>query len=46
MSEPSRRMLGRTDWPFVHQNPRDALRMGVNAGGNVGERLIAVGARH
>jgi ABC-type phosphonate transport system ATPase subunit len=36
----------RTDWAFVHQNPRDGLRMGVSAGGNVGERLMAVGARH
>ncbi|EIE49240.1 phosphonate C-P lyase system protein PhnK [Salipiger aestuarii] len=46
MSEPERRMLGRTDWAFVHQNPRDGLRMGVSAGANVGERLMAVGARH
>ncbi len=46
MSEAERRMLGRTDWAFVHQNPRDGLRMGVSAGGNVGERLMAVGARH
>jgi putative phosphonate transport system ATP-binding protein len=46
MSEPERRMLGRTDWAFVHQNARDGLRMGVSAGGNVGERLMAVGARN
>ena len=46
MSEPARRMLGRTDWAFVHQNARDGLRMGVSAGGNVGERLMAVGARN
>lgn len=46
MSEPERRMLLRTDWAFVHQNPRDGLRMNVSAGGNVGERLMAVGARH
>jgi putative phosphonate transport system ATP-binding protein len=46
MSEPERRMLGRTDWAFVHQNPRDGLRMGISAGGNVGERLMAVGARN
>jgi len=46
MREPERRMLGRTDWAYVHQNPRDGLRMGVSAGGNVGERLMAVGARH
>jgi putative phosphonate transport system ATP-binding protein len=46
MDEPERRRLSRTDWAFVHQNPRDGLRMGVTAGGNVGERLMAVGARH
>lgn len=46
MSEPERRMLARTDWAFVHQHARDGLRMGVSAGGNVGERLMAVGARH
>ena len=46
MTEPERRMLGRTDWAFVHQNPRDGLRMGVSAGGNVGERLMALGARN
>ncbi|SFA51412.1 putative phosphonate transport system ATP-binding protein [Paracoccus halophilus] len=46
MSERERRHLGRTDWAFVHQNPRDGLRLGVSAGGNVGERLMANGARH
>ena len=46
MSEAARRMLMRTDWGFVHQNPRDGLRMGVSAGANIGERLMAVGARH
>ena len=46
MGEAARRRLARTDWAFVHQNPRDGLRMGVSAGGNVGERLMAVGARH
>jgi len=46
MGEAARRLLHRTDWGFVHQNPRDGLRMGVSAGGNVGERLMAVGARH
>jgi len=46
MTEPERRMLSRTDWAFVHQHARDGLRMGVSAGGNVGERLMAVGARH
>tara|TARA_B100000427_G_scaffold29616_1_gene21667 strand:+ start:225 stop:998 length:774 start_codon:yes stop_codon:yes gene_type:complete len=46
MTEAERRMLMRTDWGFVHQNPRDGLRMGVSAGANVGERLMAVGNRH
>ena len=46
MGEPERRRLSRTEWAFVHQNPRDGLRMGVSAGGNVGEQLMAVGARH
>ena len=46
ISEPERRLLMRTDWGFVTQNPRDALRMGVSAGGNVGERLMVNGARH
>lgn len=46
MSEPERRVLSRTEWAYVHQNPRDGLRMGVTAGGNVGERLMAVGARN
>ena len=40
------RRLHRSDWGFVHQNPRDGLRMGVSAGGNIGERLMAAGARH
>jgi putative phosphonate transport system ATP-binding protein len=46
MTEAARRNLMRTAWGFVHQNPRDGLRMGVSAGGNIGERLMAVGARH
>ena len=46
MTEAERRRLMRSDWGFVHQNPRDGLRMGVSAGGNVGERLMALGARH
>ncbi|MFK8250528.1 phosphonate C-P lyase system protein PhnK [Ancylobacter terrae] len=41
-----RRALMRTDWGFVRQNPADGLRMAVSAGGNVGERLMAVGNRH
>lgn len=46
MSEPERRMLSRTDWAFIHQHAREGLRMGVSAGGNVGERMMSVGARH
>lgn len=46
LPEPRRRALARTEWGFVHQNPRDGLRMAVSAGGNVGERLMAAGARH
>ena len=45
-SEAERRLLARTDWGFVHQNPADGLRMAVSAGANVGERLMAVGERH
>ena len=46
LSEPARRLLMRTDWGFVHQNPRDGLRLAVSAGANIGERLMAVGDRH
>lgn len=46
LSEPERRLLMRTEWGIVRQNPRDGLRMSVSAGGNVGERLMAVGERH
>ena len=46
MPEPALRKLARTDWGIVHQNPRDGLRLGVTAGANVGERLMALGVRH
>ena len=46
MPAPALRALHRSDWGFVHQNPRENLRMGVTAGGNVGERLMAQGSRH
>ena len=46
MTEAARRRLARTEWGFVHQDARDGLRMAVSAGGNVGERLMAVGDRH
>jgi putative phosphonate transport system ATP-binding protein len=46
VAEAHRRLLMRTDWGFVHQVPREGLRMAVSAGGNIGERLMAAGARH
>jgi len=46
LSEAERRLLARTDWGFVHQNPAEGLRMNVSAGANVGERLMALGERH
>ena len=46
LPEATRRRLLRTEWGYVHQNPRDGLRMRVSAGGNIGERLMACGARH
>ena len=46
MSEPMRRFLFRTDWGYVHQDAQLGLRMGISAGGNVGERLMAVGSRN
>lgn len=46
ITESQRRLLLRTDWGIVHQHPRDGLRMGVSAGANIGERLMAIGERH
>jgi putative phosphonate transport system ATP-binding protein len=46
LGEGERRMFARTDWGFVHQDPRQGLRMNVSAGANVAERLMAVGVRH
>jgi putative phosphonate transport system ATP-binding protein len=45
MPAPALRALHRSDWGFVRQDPRTALRMGITAGGNVGERLMAAGER-
>ncbi|MDW8847350.1 phosphonate C-P lyase system protein PhnK [Erwinia sp. MMLR14_017] len=45
-SESDRRRLLRTEWGVVHQYPMDGLRAQVSAGGNIGERLMAVGERH
>jgi putative phosphonate transport system ATP-binding protein len=46
LTEAERRGLMRTDWGFVHQDASRGLRMNVSAGGNIGERLMAVGDRH
>jgi putative phosphonate transport system ATP-binding protein len=46
LGEAERRLLARTDWGFIRQDAAQGLRMPVSAGGNVGERLMAVGARH
>jgi putative phosphonate transport system ATP-binding protein len=46
LSEAERRMLVRREIGFVHQNPRDGLRLSVSAGANIGEPLMAAGARH
>ncbi|WP_127089656.1 phosphonate C-P lyase system protein PhnK [Aquabacter cavernae] len=46
LSEAERRLLLRTQWGFVRQNAEQGLRMAVSAGGNVGERLMAVGWRN
>jgi putative phosphonate transport system ATP-binding protein len=46
LSEAERRALMRTDWGFVHQDSARGLRMNVSAGGNIGERLMAIGDRH
>jgi putative phosphonate transport system ATP-binding protein len=46
LDDTDRRRLQRTEWGLIHQNPRDGLRFGVSAGANVGERLMALGARH
>ncbi len=46
LTEAERRLLLRSDWGFVHQDARLGLRMQISAGGNVGERLMAVGWRH
>jgi len=46
LSEAERRFLARTDWGYVQQDASLGLRMAVSAGGNIGERLMAVGWRH
>lgn len=45
LSEPERRRLRREAWGYVHQNPRDGLRLMVSAGGNIAEPLLNRGDR-
>ena len=43
LSEARQRMLMRTDWGIVHQNPRDGLRFGISAGAivhNISMRVL------
>jgi putative phosphonate transport system ATP-binding protein len=40
------RRLQRARWGFIQQDPRQALRLDISAGGNIGERLMASGARN
>jgi putative phosphonate transport system ATP-binding protein len=46
MTQATQRLLARSEWGFVHQNPADGLRMDVSAGANVGEKLMGLGERH
>lgn len=46
VSHSEARRIMRNEMGFVHQNPRDGLRMRISAGGNIGERLLENGARH
>jgi putative phosphonate transport system ATP-binding protein len=46
LDEAERLRLIRSEWGYVHQDPRDGLRMAVSAGANVAEPLMALGARH
>ena len=46
LSEPDRRRMQREEWGFVHQNPRDGLRMRVSGGANVAEPLMNLGDRN
>ncbi|HWA46328.1 MAG TPA: phosphonate C-P lyase system protein PhnK [Hypericibacter adhaerens] len=46
LSEAERRRRLGNDMGFVHQNPRDGLRLDISAGGNIGEPLMRAGMRH
>lgn len=46
LDEARRQRLMRSDFGVAQQNPRDGLRLGISAGGNIAERLLALGRRH
>jgi putative phosphonate transport system ATP-binding protein len=46
LSESQRRRVVGNDLGYVHQNPRDGLRLDLSAGANIGEPLLQAGLRH
>jgi putative phosphonate transport system ATP-binding protein len=46
LPEVQRRRIARDEWGVIRQESRDGLRLDITAGGNIGERLMAVGACH
>ncbi len=46
LSEAQRRRVVGNDLGYVHQNPRDGLRLDLSAGANIGEPLLQAGVRH
>ncbi|HVJ35826.1 MAG TPA: phosphonate C-P lyase system protein PhnK [Terriglobia bacterium] len=46
LSESQRRRVIGSDLGYVHQNPRDGLRLDLSAGANIGEPLLQAGLRH
>lgn len=46
LSESQRRRVIGNDLGYVHQNPRDGLRLDLSAGANIGEPLLQAGLRH
>ena len=46
MADSELRQLARAEIGLVHQNPRDGLRLGVSAGANICEPMMAAGARN
>jgi len=46
LPEAERGALLRSKMGFVHQNPRDGLRLDITAGGNISEPLMAKGVRN